>query len=348
MVVNLSCYHYKINPHNLLHHHRHATHFSIMFLSTYCVSPVFVKTIMYQSCETKPKINPNGSLRQIRPHHMFVISSAVNIRQIPQRAFYLFSVFIRLQQALKLQAWKQSSRNSAADIFFTQRESDDLFWHLLLAARGREEVTPGLYFWQRPGKTSTHFLVKGYKVNCLGLMNSRRGCFSLWMQKRQESDQCHMQDADLFEVFHEHSIARALNDSESRHKGLLINFTGWPPASTLTYCTNALVLVSSWDLLIIRQIQSYDLRLGVYFTNTFLFMQIQYGTDVSEVITLPLQYCKEFVFLRTMIRRRPDVAPIWNPTWVKSPVCISHWFISQLEQCPVCELCSVSSRQESG
>lgn len=53
------------------------------------------------------------------------------------------------------------------------------FWHLLIAGRGRTEVTSGLYFCQPAGKMSTHFLVKVARSTAWASCMLSGLCFSL-------------------------------------------------------------------------------------------------------------------------------------------------------------------------
>lgn len=95
------------------------------------------------------------------------MSSVQNIKQIPQTN-YSYRVFIKLQQALRLQAFKLRkknwiSRNSAEDILFdchAERDGDDLFLMFIENRQGWKRGDSWAVFLSTCRKTSAHFLVK--------------------------------------------------------------------------------------------------------------------------------------------------------------------------------------------
>lgn len=119
----------------------------------------------------------NSSLKQIWQSHALPYLYT-NITYTPHKAFSSFSVSIKLRRALKLQAWKYNLRNSVADMFFdchSEKAEDDLFWRLLIAARGGKEGGSGAVFLSTCRENVRPLSNKGCKVNYSGLMNGLGG-----------------------------------------------------------------------------------------------------------------------------------------------------------------------------
>ncbi len=115
------------------------------------------------------------SLRQIRRSHVCRIFRRENRAKTSGR-IYSFSVFIKLRQAVELQAWRTDLEELSIFFHCHAERGGDLFWRLLVAARDGRGVMLELYFCQPAEKRGRPHSSKGREVNCSGLMTGCQGC----------------------------------------------------------------------------------------------------------------------------------------------------------------------------